>query len=112
MSQRLLLDHAIAGVQHHATVEQLQTLRESKVLDLVREPNNRFDPNAVRIDYDGVKLGYVPATYSAIVAGLIDSGQVALLADVGDTIAPKRALCHFRLWLLTGESDSGETETA
>ena len=99
MIQKLLLDHAIAGVQHHVTSDFLRALHEGDVLALVREPSNAYDPNAVRIDRDGTKLGYVPATYSALVAGLLDSGAVKLRADVGDTISPKKALCHFRLWL-------------
>lgn len=99
MIQKILLDHAIAGVQHHATSDYLRGLHEGDALTLVREPSNAYDPNAVRIDREGVKLGYVPATYSAIVAGLLDSGAVTLRADIGDTISPKKALCHFRLWL-------------
>lgn len=28
-------------------------------VDLVREPNNKFNPNAIRVEYNGHKIGYV-----------------------------------------------------
>lgn len=111
MTGRLLLDHAIAGVQHHTTADYLKNLRENEVLNLVREPNNQYDPNAIRVEHNGTKLGYVPATYSGIVAGLLDSGLVSLIAEVGDTVHPKKALCHFRLLLITNNEDSSTEES-
>lgn len=105
-----LLDHAIAGVQHHTTADYLKALREGEVLDLVREPDNRYDSCAVRLDHNGTKLGYIPATYSQIVAGLLDSGEVALHAEVSDTVNPKKALCHFRLSLLKQSADAEDAE--
>lgn len=100
MTDRILLDHSIAGLAHHVSVEDLRGLAEGDSLRLTREPENKFDANAVRIDHDGKKLGYVPATYSQIVAGLLDAG-VTLHAEVSDTIMPKKALAHFRLVLVS-----------
>lgn len=54
------------------------------LLDLIREPDNRHDPFAVRVVLDGRKLGYVPATNSRTVARLMDSGHfmVAVVSKV------------------------------
>lgn len=32
----------------------------TKIATLIREPNNKFDKNAVRIDIDGLTVGYIP----------------------------------------------------
>lgn len=70
----------IAGVQHHRIKEVLSELSEGKVLALVTEPTNKFDPNAIRIEYvnlDGssVMLGYVPKKISAEVSAKITVGR-------------------------------------
>ncbi len=53
-------------------------------LDLIREPDNRHDPFAVRIVLDGRKLGYVPSAHSRTVARLIDNHHfmVAVVSKV------------------------------
>ncbi len=54
-------------------------------LDLIREPDNRHDPFAVKIVLDGRRLGYVPSTHSRTVARLIDNDHfmVAVVSKVG-----------------------------
>lgn len=44
-------------------------------LDLVREPSNAHDPRAVRVDWQGQKLGYVPRIDNAAVSHLLDNGH-------------------------------------
>lgn len=61
----------IAGVQHHLLNTVINQLEEGDELDLVPEPTNKFDPNAIRIEYDGVMCGYVPKKFSAEVAALL-----------------------------------------
>jgi hypothetical protein len=99
MPRKLLIDHAIAGTYHAVDADYLASLDEGEPLRLVREPTNKYDPHAVRIDHGEQKLGYVPALYSQMVSALIDSKLVRLTATVGDTITPKKALVHFQLWL-------------
>lgn len=43
-------------------------------LTLVREPDNPYDPNAVRVEWRGEKLGYVPRAENADVARHMDHG--------------------------------------
>jgi len=56
----------VAGVQHHKLHTCIKEMKVGDVLCLVPEPSNRFDPNAVRIEYPSlnqgteVMLGYVP----------------------------------------------------
>ena len=47
------------------------------LLEFVREPTNRFDPNAIRVTLRGQptqQVGYVPRNYAALIAPQIDSG--------------------------------------
>lgn len=65
----------VAGVQHHQLKQIINDLEEGYELDLVPEPDNKFDPNAIAIKYDEVMLGYVPKKFSAEVSAMIESGK-------------------------------------
>lgn len=43
-------------------------------LDLVREPNNEFDPNAISVYKDGKKLGHISKKMAGFVAPQMDCG--------------------------------------
>ena len=46
-------------------------------LDFFREPNNRYDDQAIVIKtVDGVKIGYVPKQDNVIFARLMDAGKL------------------------------------
>lgn len=47
-------------------------------LTLVREPDNPHDPLAVRIEWRGVKLGYVPRRENREIAARLDRGGALL----------------------------------
>ena len=64
----------LAGFRHYHGVEVLRDLKPGDRLDLVREPGNSHDPNAVRVEWRGVKLGYVPRRDNASVARQMDRG--------------------------------------
>jgi hypothetical protein len=42
---------------------------------LVREPNNCFDPNAIRVEVGEYLLGYVPKGHAAELAPMMDEGR-------------------------------------
>ena len=65
----------IAGVQHHELHEVIEDLKEADELELVCEPDNKFDPNAIRIEWDGTMLGYVPKKFSAEVNAALEVGR-------------------------------------
>jgi len=60
-------------------------VRAGDRLELVREPDNPYDPNAVRIDWQGCKLGYLPRRDNAAVARQLDRGT-ALQARVAQLV--------------------------
>lgn len=81
----------IAGVQFHEYREALKDLdlKVGTEVDLVPEPENKFDPNAVRIEFKGMHLGYVPKKLSAEISAFIDcSNAVAVLEEVNPSAKP------------------------
>jgi len=64
----------LAGFRHYDGGEVLRDLKPGARLELVREPDNPYDANAVRVEWRGVKLGYVPRRDNAAVARQMDRG--------------------------------------
>lgn len=69
----------IAGVQFHELSTVINDLAEGDHLALTPEPSNKFDPNAIKIEYYGhnpesssVMLGYVPKKFSSEVCAMLD----------------------------------------
>ena len=66
----------INGAQHHEGAQtKLNTLRRDTRIDLVREPDNNVDPNAIKCVADGVLLGYVRAKDAKYPAAAMDRGE-------------------------------------
>jgi len=62
----------VAGVQHHRLHKCADELEKGSRLTLIPEPDNRFDPNAIKIVYmnnegDVFQIGYVPKRLSGII---------------------------------------------
>ncbi len=72
----LIQDSPLAGFQFHAGKTVWKELRVGDELALVREPDNPHDARAVRVDWRGRKLGYVPRRENADVARLLDRGEL------------------------------------
>jgi class 3 adenylate cyclase len=72
--QLLVQDSPLAGFRYGEAAEIWPQLREGDALDLVREADNPHDANAVRVDWRGHKLGYVPRRENAAVAWGLDRG--------------------------------------
>lgn len=85
----LLQDSPLAGFQYHAGKKLWTQMRVGDPLTLVREPDNPHDARAVRVEWRGHKIGYVPRRENADVARLMDGGQaldarIVRLAEVRD----------------------------
>ena len=64
----------LAGFRHHDGPEIWRDMKVGDRLQLVREADNPYDANAVRVDWRGVTLGYVPRRDNAAVARQMDRG--------------------------------------
>ncbi len=73
----------VAGFQYHQGETLWPQLATGQPLTLMREPDNRFDQRAVRIDWQGEKLGYIPAIDNAAISQLMDRGETLSASIVG-----------------------------
>ena len=66
--QFLVQNSPLAGFRYGEAAEIWPQLQQGDVLDLVPEPDNQHDPNAVRVEWRGRKLGYVPRRQNEAIA--------------------------------------------
>ncbi len=73
-----LFDTYVAGTTHIEGIEELEPhLNVDDRLEFFREPDNRYDKQAIVIKtIDGVKIGYVPKQDNVIFARLMDAGKL------------------------------------
>ena len=64
----------LAGIRHYEAAGVWRDMNTGDRLELVREPGNPHDPNAVRVEWRGRKLGYLPRVDNAAVARQLDRG--------------------------------------
>lgn len=67
------IEFFIAGVQHHDSYKVLHNIKVDDFLQMVLEPTNKYDPNAVRLYFNDTMIGFVPARLSAEVSALVTS---------------------------------------
>ena len=72
----LLFDSYVAGTSHIKDESALDELSEGDKLILQRDPDNRFDENAILVlDEKKRKLGYIPEKDNIVFARLMDAGK-------------------------------------
>ena len=78
VQELFLLECEIAGTGFVKNMEEkAKALTAGAVVSLVREPDNKYDDLAIRIDNsDGEKLGYVPRKQNEVLARLLDGGKM------------------------------------
>jgi len=72
--QILVQSSPLAGYRYGEAAAVWPLLRIGEPLELVREAENPNDANAVRVDWRGRKLGYVPKRENAALAWGMDRG--------------------------------------
>ena len=66
----------VAGTSHAPDIDATMCqMPDEARLNLVREPDNQADSWAIRVEYDGKKIGYVPADKNEVLARLMDGGK-------------------------------------
>jgi len=70
----LVQSSPLAGFQYHAGAAVWDEMKVGDGLTLVREPDNPHDPKAVRVDWHGQQLGYLPRVENGAVAAEMDRG--------------------------------------
>jgi hypothetical protein len=62
------------GFRHYEGKQVWEDLRVGQSLTLVRESENPHDGQAIRVEWQGHKLGYVPQADNVDLARLMDNG--------------------------------------
>jgi len=71
----VVLDAPLAGFRYYDAAAVWSALRVGDRLELLREPDNAFDANAIRVEWRGHMLGYVPRRRNAALAWALDRGE-------------------------------------
>lgn len=71
----LIQSSPVAGFQFHEGKRLWDQLKVGNALTLVREPGNPHDARAVRVEWNGHMLGYVPRAENDAVARQLDRGN-------------------------------------
>lgn len=97
---RLLIQRsALAGSQFYAVETVRAELQVGAPLALVREPENRHDARAIRVEWRGQPLGYVPRRDNRVIAAAMDRGDrlVARISRLTASADPWQRL-EFEVW--------------
>jgi hypothetical protein len=70
----IVRDSPLAGFRYNDGKRVWDEMREGDPLRLVREPDNPFDANAIRVEWSGRKIGYVPQQENSALARELDAG--------------------------------------
>jgi hypothetical protein len=74
-SARIIVQHApLAGFVYYDGPEVWERMKKGDRLTLIREPGNPHDANAIRLEWQGHKIGYVPKRENADLARQMDLG--------------------------------------
>jgi len=70
----LVQSSPLAGFQYYAGKGRWAEMKAGDPLTLVREPDNPHDSKAIRVEWQGEKLGYLPRAENRSVAEELDRG--------------------------------------
>lgn len=72
---RHLMDFHIAGFAYYDGLEVIEELTLGKAVQLISEADNPYDPEAVAIYYEEIKIGYVPKDKNELLSKLLYFGH-------------------------------------
>ena len=61
----------VAGFKYYQGPSLVRKMREEDPVTMVMEPQNPYDPFAVRLEWNGEKIGYIPRTENGVVNSLL-----------------------------------------
>jgi hypothetical protein len=71
----LLLSTHIAGIMHQDPQAIFDAISEGEILQLKREPANKYDELAIAVWKGSVKCGYMPRDKNEVISKLMDAGK-------------------------------------
>lgn len=74
----------VVGVTFGNAQQVLPNLCAGMDLQFIREPDNQYDRNAIRVECCGSTLGHIKADIAAQLAPKIDSGKTVIKGDISE----------------------------
>jgi hypothetical protein len=71
----LVLETIVAGTSFRDLSKVDEHLENQVKIEVKREADNKYDPFAVSLYFDGTKIGYLPKTKNETIARLLDAGK-------------------------------------
>ena len=88
MNDRHFANFHIAGFAYYDGIDVFENLRIGTQLILKSEPENRYDPEAVAIYYQGIKLGFVPRDENKMIRKFLNLGYYDLFEVKISQVSP------------------------
>lgn len=76
----------VSGTQYEGRSERIEKVKLGDKLELVREPNNIYDNNAILLQNKYGSLGHLPSYIAEILAPLLDREEVICTAIVSEVV--------------------------
>ena len=80
----------VSGTQYEGRSDRIEKVQVGDKLELVREPDNAYDKNAISIQNDEGPLGYLPQYIVESLSPLMDAGMVTCTATVSEVVPLSR----------------------
>jgi HIRAN domain len=77
-----LLQSFIRGFQYYEGPSLINQMNEGDLLELVREPDNEYDPCAIALHWNKHKIGFIPAEDNEMLSKLLDIGIPEFIAEI------------------------------
>lgn len=101
----LLQDSPLAGFQFHAGKKLWPQMQIGDRLALIREPQNKHDPLAIRVEWQGQHIGYVPRRENGDIARLMDHG-VPVFARISRLTQSRDPWARVRFEILSPQAET------
>lgn len=85
MPLRLSWEFSLSGCRYSRRAAACKETQPGEHLTLVREPDNKHDPNAIRVEHQKSMLGYIPREWARNLAPALDAGARYVCEAVSNT---------------------------
>ncbi len=101
-----MLYSKIVGTTFTKSDDYLKTLSKGTKLELVPEPENKYDPNAVMVKHNGIHLGYIPKDTAPTILKM--NNPEAYVSEItGGTEEKKNVGCNLEIYNEGEKTDGG-----
>jgi hypothetical protein len=77
-----LLQSFVRGFKYYDGPALINQMKEGDLLELVREPDNEYDPCAIALNWNNHKIGFIPAEDNDMLSKLLDIGIPEFIAEI------------------------------